>query len=259
MSDGQVTANPDQIARIKAWWASIMDVITAVGGIGEALRLVEPKRAFLEDTLWLLVDLDWERFPEAVHKDGRIIDRWVERLIIRHIVQFRGDRDELTQWARDVERASSGQPPVEDAKPNGRVIRHEELLGQLHSLPEEIVVTTKVQPIQQAPIASGIFPNELTYWKSFAKAITTVGSIAEAMRLVTPPATMMSFLLLLNELDWTRLPVVVRKDGRPPKQDEIAMVRGLAIARLDELGLWLRNVLYAKAMNANSQSRYLLQ
>jgi 5-methylcytosine-specific restriction endonuclease McrA len=151
MPDRQVTAHPDQVARVRAWWASIMQTVTAAGGMGEAIRLVEPKNDYSEDLLWMLLDLDWSRFPEAIRKDGTQFGPR-ERVRVESVMQYRSSRDKLSQWARDVELARSGCSPVEEPKPERRVIGHKELLGRLQglkaaldNLPKQITVTTKAQ------------------------------------------------------------------------------------------------------------------
>lgn len=119
-------ANADQAVRIKAWWTSVMETITTAGGVGKALSLAEPD-GYTEDLLWVLLDLDWDRFPVAVRRDGRPLTL-AEMSRLAGMVTRRAIRDGVSRWARDVGLATSKrQPPSagshhrplsEDAKPS---------------------------------------------------------------------------------------------------------------------------------------------
>ena len=102
----------DQAARIKTWWTTIAETILAAGGIGNALGLAEPK-SYAEDLLWLLLDLDWTRFPVAVRKDGRPLtpgETSRAAMLTRRFI-----RDSLSRWAREVAVATEQQA---DARPS---------------------------------------------------------------------------------------------------------------------------------------------
>jgi 5-methylcytosine-specific restriction endonuclease McrA len=106
--------NPDQAARITAWWAAIEEAVTAAGGIRRALDLVAPG-AYYEDLLFALVDLDWNRFPELVRKDGRLPES--KRADgVKHSIF----REKLSKWANAVKAAASGPPPEEPPPAAGR-------------------------------------------------------------------------------------------------------------------------------------------
>lgn len=107
--------NPDQAARIRAWWATIEEAITAVGGISKALDLVAPG-AYYEDLLFALVDLDWNRFPELVRKDGRLPESKRAHGVFEHSIF----REKLSKWANAVRAAVSGPPPEEPPPAPGR-------------------------------------------------------------------------------------------------------------------------------------------
>jgi Cdc6-like AAA superfamily ATPase len=164
MPDSHVTPNPDLVARIKAWWASIMETVTATGGMGEAIRLVEPQ-SYVEDWLWVLLDLDWSRFPEAIRKDGTKCGS-TESSHVKSVIEHAMFRDAISKWARKVELARSGRPPVQEPRPEGRSSGYEEalsqarkeVLNQLHRLraasgntPNRVTLTNKAQPTQKAP------------------------------------------------------------------------------------------------------------
>lgn len=98
-AEQQVIGNmgADLAARIKAWWAPILETITAAGGIGRALSLAEPA-SYIEDQLWIRLDLDWGRFPAAVRKDGRpLTPNETSRVAT---MMHRSLRDSLSRWRR---------------------------------------------------------------------------------------------------------------------------------------------------------------
>lgn len=158
-----VVENPDQAAHIRAWWVTIAEAIAAAGGINQALSLKNPG-GYYEDLLFRLLDLDWERFPEAVRKDGRPFR-------IREVDGVGSGifRDHLSKWADAVKLSASGQqseqspgavgrnrrPESEEPREvqQGRVVSHEELMGQLqalggalNALPDQVTVRAVVRP-----------------------------------------------------------------------------------------------------------------
>jgi hypothetical protein len=100
--------NPSQAPRIRAWWATIEEAIAAAGGVDKALNLVAPE-SYYEDQLFFLLELDWERFPQAVGKDGSSLSglsvAWARE------VQYSRVRNKLSEWAEAVKLAVSQEPP----------------------------------------------------------------------------------------------------------------------------------------------------
>jgi hypothetical protein len=142
MPGSHMTPNPDLVARVKAWWASIMETVTAAGGMGEAIRLVEP-RSYVEDWLWVLLDLDWSRFPEAIRKDGTKFGS-TESSHVKSVIEHAMFRDAISKWAQKVDQARSGRPRVQEPehrrpalqeqRPRGRYSTPEEVLDQLRRM-----------------------------------------------------------------------------------------------------------------------------
>jgi hypothetical protein len=94
-------------------------------------------------------------------------------------------------------------------------------------------------------------------WSSVIKLITNVGSIADATRLIAPPETLRPFLSLLNVLDSSQLPRIVRRDGRAFTQGEAAVLSKWLTEEDAQISRWVEDVAIAKMMNATPQSQYL--
>ena len=175
-------ASADQATRIKAWWTPIMETITTAGSLDKALGLVEPED-YLEDLLWVLVDLDWARFPVAMRRDGRPLMR-SEMSRAAGVVTYRVFRDRLSRWAQDVALATANkkpqQPqsagshfrPLSEAAKSSAVRGHDGLqqirdLGDaLNSLPDQVVIRAQApkatQPRKGTPGPAAMYLVNLT-------------------------------------------------------------------------------------------------
>lgn len=89
------------------------------------------------------------------------------------------------------------------------------------------------------------------------KLITDIGGIADAMRLVPPPETLRPLLSLLNVLDTTQLPRVVRRDDRVFTQSETDVLSNWLAKGDDQLSRWVRYLAIAKIMGATPQTEYM--
>jgi Holliday junction resolvasome RuvABC ATP-dependent DNA helicase subunit len=153
-AEQQVIGNmgADLAARIKAWWAPILETITAAGGIGRALSLAEPA-SYVEDQLWILLDLDWGRFPAAVRKDGRpLTPNETSRVAT---MMHRSLRDSLSRWAQEVATANERQADTGPSKAPEREASVPDplrsLAARLNSLPDQVVITvdkSRARPVQ---------------------------------------------------------------------------------------------------------------
>ncbi|MGO9779859.1 MAG: hypothetical protein ACLPKE_06370 [Streptosporangiaceae bacterium] len=148
----------DQAARIRTWWARIAETVTAAGGIGRALSLAEPA-SYVEDQLWILLDLDWDKFPVAVRRDGRqLTPNETSRVAT---MMHRSLRDSLSRWAQEVDTANGRQTDVNPSQAKKREVSAPEplrsLAARLNSLPDEIVITvdgSRRQPSQPSQKAN---------------------------------------------------------------------------------------------------------
>jgi TIR domain len=129
-----VVENPDQAVRIRAWWATIEEAIAAAGGVSQALNLVAPE-SYDEDQLFRLLELDWERFPQAVGKDGSPLGglsiAWARE------VQSSRVRNKLSEWAKAVNLAVSQEPPPPEPEQSSKAVGSDHRQGGEDAGPRE--------------------------------------------------------------------------------------------------------------------------
>jgi len=89
-------------------------------GRHEALNLVALEGSD-EDQLFFLLELDWERFPQAVGKDGRSLSglsvAWARE------VQYSRVRNKLSEWAKAVKLAVSQEQPPPEPEQSSKAVR----------------------------------------------------------------------------------------------------------------------------------------
>jgi hypothetical protein len=130
-----VVENPHQAVRIRAWWATIEEAIAAAGGVTQALNLVAPE-SYYEDQLFWLLELDWERFPRAIGKDGNPLGglsiAWARE------AQSGRVRDKLSEWAKAVKLAVSPEPPPTEPGQSSRAVGRRRRPGSEDAGPREV-------------------------------------------------------------------------------------------------------------------------
>ena len=257
-------------------WA---DADGAARGVQEEVRSSPELRVVLEI-------LSWQRGPvgssELIHGTGLLagaVYPALNLLVARHLITvWRGPDGSLYKISEAGRRVLSlDKQPVEqpiqspgaigrhrrpDSELAGpdqeerREVSHAEVPSQLqsigtvvNSLPDQVAVIG-AQSLQQRQV-------EETGWNSVMKLITNIGGITEAMRLVSPPETLKPLVLLLDVLDLTQLPRIVRRDDRAFTQGETDVLSNWMTKEYGQLSRWVRYAAIAKLMNVTSQSQYV--